>query len=101
LGIHDSVELFEVRGSISIDLLGSKRLTGLLSFAGIAQTCRPVADDDDRLMAQLLKLTQLAEDDGMPNGHVIVAWVYSEFDAQWLALVAFKEHAAQVGFFFD
>src|ERR1700736_317261 len=75
LRIYDPIALLEVRGSISIDLLGSERLTGLFSFAWVAQTCRPVADDDDRLMAQLLKLTQLAEDDGMPNGHVIVALV--------------------------
>ena len=52
-------------------------------------------------MSQLLKLAQFAEDDGMAYGQVVVAWVYSKLDAQWLALVAFKEHAAQVGFFFD
>ena len=70
--INDSVELVKVSGRICIDLLRRQRLTGFSSFARIAQASCPIANDNDGLMPQALKLAQLAKDDGMSNRQIVL-----------------------------
>src|SRR4051794_29404917 len=51
--------------------------------AGVAHHAGKVADDKHRLMSEILKLAQLAKDDGMTQMNVGASGVDAEFDAQW------------------
>ena len=92
--VNNSEKLLKVGFGIGFDLLRREWFTRFFSATGITQARRPVPNDHNGLMPQLLKLAQFAEDNGMANRQVIVAGIYAQFDAQRLPLIAFQQQPA-------
>src|SRR2546426_12623668 len=85
--VNDPEKLVKIGRGVGLDLLGGEWFASLFSSAGITQTRRPVADDNNGFMAQALKLAQFAENNGMANSQFIVTWVYAQFYTQGFAFV--------------
>ena len=67
---------------ISVDLLGAEPLSGLALQRRVADPGREVADDQDRGVAQLLEVAQLAQHDSPTQSHRGSCGVETELDPQ-------------------
>ena len=68
-----------------MDFLSAEHLARVGASRRIADAGGPVADNDDDVVSQLLKLPDFAEADGMAQVQVGAAGIHAELDAQRLA----------------
>ena len=85
LGVEDLVGLLEVGLGVLLDLLLGEDRAGLGLTGGVADTGGVVADDEHGLVAELLELAELLEDDHVAEGQVRAGGVDAELHAQGLA----------------
>src|SRR5690606_15078 len=76
-------------------LLAGQRRTGGALAAGVADHPGEVSDEEDHLMAEVLELAQLINEDGMPEVQVRRGRVEARLDPQWLATLELFD---QLGF---
>ena len=76
-------ELLQIGLGIGAHLFGREHGAGLRFTAGVADLSGPVADDEDDLMPQFLKLAQLPQPHYMPQVDVRAAWVKALLEAKF------------------
>ena len=81
-GVEDFGSLFEVGRFVRFDVLGCEQGTQLVLVAGVADQCRVIADQEDRVVAEPLELAQLPQRDGVAEGERGGGRVNSEIDAE-------------------
>ena len=72
----------EIVAGVGLHLFLGQLGAGLVAARGVAHQGRVVADDDDGRVAQVLKLAQLAQGNGMPQVHVDAGRVDAVLHAQ-------------------
>ena len=85
LGVEDLEGLLEVGLGVLLDLLLGEDGARLGLAGGVADARGVVADDEDGLVAELLELAELVEDDHVAEGQVGSGRVDAELHAQGLA----------------
>ena len=86
LAVEDLEGLLGVGAAVRLDLLEREHRAGAVLVAGVADERREAADEQDRLVAELLELAQLAHGDGVAERQVGRRGVDAEVDAQRPAL---------------
>ena len=92
--IKDLEDLFFIGCSIPPNLFRRERFARQVLAAGIADHAGKVADEDNRLVAKLLKLAQLVDEHRVAQMQVRSRRVESRLDPQWPPL--FKRSASSV-----
>ena len=83
--VENFAGLIEVGFGVGLDLLGGEDGAGFLFAGGIADGGGGVADDEDRLVAEVLELPHFAKDDGVAEVEVRGGGVHAELDAELAA----------------
>ncbi|MNT02548.1 hypothetical protein D3C72_1370500 [compost metagenome] len=83
--IQHQAGLREVSLRVLFDLFFRQRRARDVAAGRIADHRGEIADQEDDLMAQILQLTHLVENDGVPEVQIWCSRVQAEFDAQRLA----------------
>src|SRR5262249_25086513 len=83
--VNDSPNLPLVIEGIGLDLFLRQAGPGLVATAGIPDESGVVADDEDRLVSQLLEQSKLAERDGVSQVDINAGRVDAVLDAKRLA----------------
>ena len=90
--------MLQVIARVSFHLLGREARPGLVAAARIADQGGVIADDQHRLVAELLKKAQLAQWHGMAEVNINPRWINAILDAERLAgLYAALQFLAQLG----
>jgi hypothetical protein len=74
--------LVKVALSVLARLLKRKRRPGFTSSRWIPDHAGKIADDENGQMAEVLKLSEFTEDNGMAKMEVGATWVTPEFDVE-------------------
>jgi hypothetical protein len=82
VGIQDLARLFDVGARVGVDLLAGELRPRRGAAARIAHARGVVADDQDHDVPAILKLAQLAQDDGVAEMDVRRRGIEPELDAQ-------------------
>ena len=80
--VDDPADLVEIVDGVGFDLFLGELGARLVAAGGVADQGGVVADDDDGRVAQLLKLPELAQGDGMTEVDVDAGRVDAVLDAQ-------------------
>ena len=84
--VHDLADLFQVIASVILDVFfGQFFRPGSVAAAGVADKRRRVADNDDRLMAELLKLANLSQRYGVAKVDIDAGRINSILNTEWRA----------------
>ena len=95
--VEDLEDLLLVGLGVGVDLLAGQRLAGDVAAGGVADEGGEVADEKDDSVAELLKMAQLAHEDGVAQVQVGRGGVKAGLDAQRAAgFAALFEALAQV-----
>src|SRR4030095_2563504 len=86
--VDDLAELRAVRVSVPADLVRGERLARLRASRRIADHAGEVADDDDHLMAEILEVAQLAQDDRVAQMKIGRGGVEPQLDLERSASLA-------------
>ena len=87
--IDDFSDLFEIVASVRLNLLfGQSRRTGCVASTGIADQRGVIPNDNDGLMAEFLKLSDLPQGHGVPEVDVDASGVDAILDAEWSSRIA-------------
>jgi len=81
-GIEHLAGLLEVRLGVGVDLGAGEHRAGLVHAGRVAHAGGVIADDHHGLVAEVLELAHLAQDDGMAEVDVRRGGVQAELDAQ-------------------
>jgi hypothetical protein len=102
LAVEDAEDLVGVSICILVNLLARERLAGDGAARGVSDERGEIADEEDDLMAEVLKVFELAHQDGVAEMEVGCGGVKPGFDAQGDAgLPRLFEALAQVGDAYD
>ncbi len=86
VAVEDAEGLLGVGAGVLLDLLEREHGAGAVLVAGVADERREAADEQYRLVAEVLELAQLAHGDGVAEGEVGRRGVDAEIDAKGTAL---------------
>lgn len=97
-GVEDFAGLGDVGFGVGTDILGAEHFSRFGAAGGVADAGGEVADDEDGLVAEVLELAELAEDDGVAEVDVGCGGVHAELDAEGFAVAGgFFELMLQFG----
>ena len=85
--VDDFEELLHVGACVLLDLLGGEHLAGGGLAAGVADLGRPVADDEDDPVTEILELAQLSQAHGVSEVDVSAAGVEAHLEAEGSARI--------------
>ncbi len=68
--VEHAAQLAEISGGVLFDAFGREAGPRRVAAAGIADSGRVIADNNDRLVSQLLELANLSHGDRVPQVHV-------------------------------
>ncbi len=98
-GIQHQAGLREIGLGVFVDLLARQRRAGGVAARRIADHRREIADQEDHLMAQILQLAHLVQDDRVAEVQVRRGRVQAELDAQrCAALLGTRQFLREFGF---
>ncbi len=86
-GVENFAGLFEVRLSVGFDLVGCQHRPGDVLACRVADSGSVIADYKDSLMAEVLELAHLSQDDGVAEMDVGAGRVEAELYAQGAVLL--------------
>jgi hypothetical protein len=82
VAVEDAEDLVGVGLGVLVDLLAGERLAGDGAAGGVADQRREVADEEDDLVAEVLKVLELAHEHGVPEMEVRRGGVKASLDAE-------------------
>jgi len=102
IGQKDFADLGEISLGVDVDLLAAEDGAGGVSAGGIADAGSVIADDQHRLVSQLLELPDDSQRNRMSERDVGSGGIHAELDPQRLAgLGAAEQFAPQIVFVED
>ncbi len=87
VGVEDLAGLLDVGLGVGVDLLGGEHGARLALAGRVADAGGVVADDEDRLVAEVLEGAHDAQDDGVAHVDVGAGGVHAQLDTQGLTAI--------------